>query len=70
MTGKIKNALPGGLAFPLFGAYLEWLLFFADRAGNPSALVLFRLALAGAALPERNWSWLGPSPWRYMPSAI
>ena len=55
MTEKIKNALPGGLAFPLFGVYLEWLLFFADGAGNPSALVLFRLALAGAAFGAFLW---------------
>lgn len=55
MTEKMKNALPGGLAFPLFGVYLEWLLFFADGAGNPSALVLFRLALAGAAFGAFLW---------------
>lgn len=55
MTEKMKNALPGGLAFPLLGVYLEWLLFFADGAGNPSALVLFRLALAGAAFGAFLW---------------
>lgn len=55
MTEKMKNALPGGLAFPLFGVYLEWLLFFADGAGIPSALVLFRLALAGAAFGAFLW---------------
>ena len=46
------------------------ILFLAVIHGSVFSLMYFLERRYCSALPERNWSWLGPSLWRYMPSAI